>query len=67
MFFERLKKEFSENLDRIKFIDRLAPEEFIHHCGKASVLLDPFWFGAGNSFHESMLYGSPVQVALVQV
>ena len=58
MFFERLKKEFSENLDRIKFIDRLNPEEFIHHCGRASVLLDPFWFGAGNSFHESMLYGT---------
>ncbi len=24
-----------------------------------SVLLDPFWFGAGNTFHESMLYGTP--------
>ena len=22
-------------------------------------MLDPFWFGAGNTFHESMLYGTP--------
>ena len=59
MFFHRLKKEMPESIDRINFIDRLTPEEFVHHCGKASVLLDPFWFGAGNTFHESMLYGTP--------
>ena len=59
MFFDRLKKKVPENLDRINFIDRLTPEEFIHHCGRASVLLDPFWFGSGNTFHESMLYGTP--------
>tara|TARA_Y100000996_G_scaffold49360_1_gene33813 strand:+ start:262 stop:1941 length:1680 start_codon:yes stop_codon:yes gene_type:complete len=59
MFFDRLKKKIPENLDRISFIDRLTPEEFIHHCGRASVLLDPFWFGSGNTFHESMLYGTP--------
>ena len=59
LFFNRLKKETPENIDRVNFIDRLTPEEFIHHCGRASVLLDPFWFGAGNTFHESMLYGTP--------
>ena len=59
MFFKRLKKIILENIDRINFIDRLTPEEFIHYCGRVSVLLDPFWFGAGNSFHESMLYGTP--------
>ena len=48
-----------ENIDRVNFIDRLNPEEFVNHCGRASVLLDPFWFGAGNTFHESMLYGTP--------
>ncbi len=59
MFFDRLKKEMPENIDRINFIDRLTPEEFVHHCGRVSVLLDPFWFGSGNTFHESMLYGTP--------
>ena len=28
-------------------------------CGKSSVLLDTLYFGAGNSFHESMVYGTP--------
>jgi len=59
MFFNRLKKKMPENIDRVNFIDRLNPEEFVNHCGRASVLLDPFWFGAGNTFHESMLYGTP--------
>jgi len=59
MFIKRLKKIMTENIDRINFIDRLTPEEFIHYCGRVSVLLDPFWFGAGNTFHESMLYGTP--------
>ena len=27
--------------------------------GTSSVLLDPLYFGAGNSFHESMVYGTP--------
>ena len=34
-------------------------ENYINHCGNASVLLDPLYFGAGNSFYESMFYGSP--------
>ena len=59
MFFKRLKKSITENIDRVNFIDRLTPEEFIHYCGRVSVLLDPFWFGAGNTFHGSMLYGPP--------
>ena len=41
------------------FIDRIREKEFINHCGQASVLLDPLYFGAGNSFHESMYYGTP--------
>ena len=36
----------------------MTVENFIHHCGKSSVLLDPLYFGAGNSFHESMFYGT---------
>ena len=41
------------------FLDRIREKEFINHCGQASVLLDPIYFGAGNSFHESMYYGTP--------
>ena len=45
--------------DRIKFIKPNNVEEFINHCGRASVLLDPFIFGSATSFIESMFYGTP--------
>ena len=57
--FERLKKKVGINMDKITFLDPMTNEEYINHCGRASVLLDPFYFGAGNSFHESMFYGTP--------
>ena len=53
------KKKLSQKIDRVIFISPLEKTEYIHHCGRASVLLDPFYFGAGNSFHESMVYGTP--------
>mgnify|MGYP003953011055 CR=1 FL=1 len=59
MYYERLKKIIPENIDRIEFLERLKPEEFINHCGKTSVLLDTFWFGSGNTFMKSMYYGTP--------
>ncbi len=57
--FERMKSKINNGIDRVKFIDRVPTEDFVHHCGSASVLLDPLFFGAGNSFHESMFYGTP--------
>lgn len=57
--FKRLQKKLSNEIDRIIFINTLDKIEYIHHCGRASVLLDPLYFGAGNSFHESMVYGTP--------
>ena len=47
------------NIDRFVFLDRINTQKYINHCGQASVLLDPIYFGAGNSFHESMYYGTP--------
>jgi predicted O-linked N-acetylglucosamine transferase (SPINDLY family) len=55
----RFKKNTKIDLDRIKFIGGLSWEDYINHCGQASVLLDPFYFSAGNSFYESMFYGTP--------
>ena len=43
----------------IDFINKMKINDYINYCGKASVLLDPLYFGAGNSFHESMYYGTP--------
>lgn len=37
----------------------MTKKNYIHLCGMSSVLLDPIYFGSGNSFHESMVYGTP--------
>ena len=57
--FERFKKNISSDYERINFLGKLGVEDYINLCGSASVQLDTLYFGAGNSFHESMLYGTP--------
>ena len=59
MYYERLKKIIPSEIDRVVFLDRLTPEEFINHMGRSSVLMDPFFLGSGNTFLESMYYGTP--------
>lgn len=55
----RLQKKLPQEINRVTFLSPLEKTEYIHHCGRTSVLLDPLYFGAGNSFHESMVYGTP--------
>ena len=52
-------EKVSIDTSRIHFVDPMTPEKFIHFCGNFRVLLDPLYFGAGNSFYESMIYGVP--------
>ena len=56
--FERFKKIMPFKTDQIIFLDQLSLEDYINKCGTSSVLLDPLYFGSGNSFHESMFYGT---------
>ena len=56
---QRLKKNIKNNYEKIQFLDKLSVDDYINKCGEASVLLDTLYFGAGNSFHESMYYGTP--------
>ncbi len=56
---ERFKKIENFDLERVIFLDPLNRDNYINHLGTSSVLLDPLYFGAGNSFHESMVYGTP--------
>ena len=62
-FYLRLIQRFKRNkkidLNRIKFLDGLNWEQYINLCGESSVLLDPIYYGAGNSFYESVYYGTP--------
>ena len=55
---ERFKKNKNFDSDRVIFLDPLNLNQFINHLGTSSVLLDPIYFGSGNSFHESMFYGT---------
>ena len=57
--FERFKNNISTGHERIEFLGKLGVDDYINLCGRSSVLLDTLYFGAGNSFHESMLYGTP--------
>ena len=56
---DRFKNNNVIDLDRVSFLDPMNLEEFINFTGRSSVLLDPLFFGSGNSFHESMFYGTP--------
>ena len=56
---DRFKKNKEMDLDRIEFVEGMSWEDYINHCGRASVLLDPLFYSAGNSFYESMFYGTP--------
>ena len=60
---KKLLARFSSNklidLDRINFIERLGVQDYINLCGSSSVILDTLYYGSGNSFHESMYYGTP--------
>ena len=52
--------DINKNLDRIKFVDRLSVDDFINLSGNSNVLLDPVYFGSGNSFIETFSYGTPM-------
>ena len=55
---ERFKRNKNFDPNRVIFLDPLNLNQFINHLGTSSVLLDPIYFGSGNSFHESMFYGT---------
>ena len=55
---ERFKKNKNFDSDRVIFLDPLNFNQFVNHLGTSSVLLDPIYFGSGNSFYESMFYGT---------
>ncbi len=56
---KRLSKNKKYDSKKIVFMDPLSYEDYLLHLGRSSVLLDPLYYGAGNSFFESMLFGTP--------
>tara|TARA_Y100000590_G_scaffold23663_1_gene27078 strand:+ start:14857 stop:16782 length:1926 start_codon:yes stop_codon:yes gene_type:complete len=62
-WIKTLKNRWSKNFpiinEKVIFTKRLSLNEFISFCSCVDVLLDPIYFGGGNTFLESMAVGTP--------
>lgn len=60
---ELLKERWAMNFpilnQRVIFLKRQTPDRFMMLLSHFDVLLDPIHFGSGNTFYESMVYGTP--------
>ena len=56
---KRWTKSFSILNERVLFTKNLSLLEYISLCNCTDVLLDPFYFGGGNSILEAMMVGTP--------
>ncbi len=46
-------------MERTIFLDRMSKDNFLNTIRKCHIMLDPFYFGSGNTFYESMAFGIP--------
>lgn len=60
----RLKQRWSENaphaLSKSIFLARISREKFLGLLDTVDLLLDPIYFGSGNTFYEAMMFGTPI-------
>ena len=41
------------------FLDRMSKDDFINTTKSCDIMLDPFFYGSGNTFYEAMAFGIP--------
>ncbi len=46
-------------LERSIFLDKMSKDDFINTTKNCHIMLDPFYFGSGNTFYEAMAFGIP--------
>ena len=56
---KRWKKQSNLLLDRSIFLNRMSQDDFINTTKNCHIILDPFYFGGGNTFYEAMAFGIP--------
>ena len=56
----RWAKTFPILLKRVVFLPRMPLERFMAVMTKMDVLLDPLYFGSGNTFYDAMVNGTPM-------
>ena len=57
---ERWKKNTKLILQRTIFFPRVSLNEFFQFIKDLDIILDPFYFGMGNTFYQSMCFNTPV-------
>ena len=57
---QRFQQTISEVIDRIIILPRLSEADFLNLVLQADVMLDPIYFGGGNTTYEALGLGTPV-------
>ncbi len=56
---DRWKNKHKVLLEKSIFLDRMSYEDYLNINKSCHIMLDPFYFGSGNTFYEAMTYGIP--------
>ncbi len=56
---DRWRKTNKLLLQKSIFLDRMSNNDFINTIKYCDIMLDPFYYGSGNTFYESMAFGTP--------
>lgn len=57
---ERWRRSYPDLVDRVLFLPRQRLGRFMMLMAHFDVLLDPVYFGSGNTLYEAMVYGTPI-------
>jgi predicted O-linked N-acetylglucosamine transferase (SPINDLY family) len=60
LLMQRFRRTIPDVLDRIRFLPRKSPEDFLQLLMTADVLLDPFHWSGGNISHDALAFGTPI-------
>ncbi|WP_269606548.1 tetratricopeptide repeat protein [Prochlorococcus marinus] len=55
----RWKQQSNLLIERSIFLNRMSKDDFINTTKNCHIMLDPFYFGSGNTFYEAMAFGIP--------
>ncbi|WP_269611116.1 tetratricopeptide repeat protein [Prochlorococcus marinus] len=59
VFQDRWRNKNKLLIERSIFLDRMSIDDFMNTTRSFHIMLDPFYFGSGNTFYEAMVFGIP--------
>jgi predicted O-linked N-acetylglucosamine transferase (SPINDLY family) len=60
LIIERFSRSMPDVMPRVRFLPVLPHADFLWLCALADVLLDPLYFGGGNTSYEGLAMGTPI-------